>query len=246
MIKYIGKNKGFNVFEEGVDQDVMDMFHDFRDSLSDEELEIVELDEDIDELLESDLSDDYMKLLLVRLSSTDNIKAYRCLQQFSETAVDDLKKWSVVACQQSRALIEASLSDEERVFIVSGLGGLGDKLRYFAILNTHDNEVLSTWQTKVIRDELAFSADMNKADIEEVNVHETYVTILCLLPVDKSISAFFKTTVDSINELGNFLSEIVVVTNTKRFTEDEIQDYLLNGTDALFGEGVFPEDFDFE
>ncbi|MEA2041231.1 MAG: hypothetical protein U9N85_01585 [Bacteroidota bacterium] len=242
MLRYIGKNKDFNVFEQGVDQDVMEFFHEFKDSLSDEELEISDVDIDIEELQDDAVSEDFKKLLLVRLSSTDDIKAFRALQKFSSESAGELQKWSVVALQQSMAFVEASLSDEERVFIVSGLGGLGDKLRYFSILNTPEKEKLSDWQIKIIKDELFFSAEMAKGDIEELNVFDSFVSVLCLLPVDKSISEFFKTTVDNINEMGQFLSENVLVTNTKKFTEEQILEYIDEGPEALFGDDIYPNE----
>jgi hypothetical protein len=234
LIQYIGKDKRYNVFEEGVDQDVMEYFHEFKSILTDDDLLVDDPNSDINELFETDLPFDYIKLLLVRLSNIENIEAYRALQAYADKAEGEIKKWAVIACQQSRALIEGSLTDDEKVFIISGLGGKANMLRYFAIINTPDFETITEWQADIIKKELMYSADLRSAEIEDIETHDTFVTVSCLLPVDKSVADFFKTTVDNINELGNFLSEIIVVTNTKKFSPEEVKTYLREGPEALF------------
>jgi hypothetical protein len=234
LIQYIGKDKRYNVFEEGVDQDVMEYFHEFKSILTDDDLLVEDPKSDINELFENDLPLDYIKLLLVRLSNIENIEAYRALQEYVEKSEGEIKKWAVIACQQSRALIEGSLTDDEKVFIISGLGGKANMLRYFAIINTPDFELITKFQGDIIKKELAYSAELRSGEIEDIQIHDTFVTVSCLLPVDKSVADFFKSTVDNINELGNFLSEIIVVTNTKKFSAEEVKKYLHEGPEALF------------
>lgn len=234
LIQYIGKDKKYNVFEEGVDQEVMDQFHKFKDILTDDDLRTDNPEDDIRELFEEGLPFDYQKLLLVRLSQIEYIKAYRALQAFAEKSQGDVKKWAVIACQQSRAIIEGALIDEDKVFIISGLGGKADKLRYFAVMTTPDSEIITGNQADIIRKELQYSADTGGGIIEDIKVKNDFVTATCLLPIDKSVGNFFKNTVDNINELGNFLSEIVFVTNTKKFSDEEIKAYIKEGPNALF------------
>lgn len=244
LIQYIGKDKGFNVFEEGVDQQAMEDFHDFRYLLSEDDLEIQDLDTDIAELSEEGVAEDYLKLLLVKLSNVPEVKAYRALEKYVKQAEGEMKKWAVVALQQSRALVEGSLSDDDKVFIISGLGGQADKLRYFAVINTPEYETLSDWQKETIEKELQYNAELQSAVVEEINFGQSFATVVVLIPVHKSVAEFFKVSVDNINELGNFLSDVVVVTNTKRFSQDEVHNYLRNGPEALFEGEAFDEFYD--
>ncbi len=235
------KNKSVTILEQGIDNQVMIEFHTFKSQLTETELEIKNLDADIAKLQQNDISGYNTKMLLVKLSNIAEIKAYRALEKFVSKTDGELKNWAIVAMQRSRILIEDSLSDNEKVFIISGLGGLDDKLRYFTVINTNELETLTQWQKETIEKEIQYNAELYSAVVEEINFGDNYATITILIPIDKSIINFFSTAISNINELGKFISDLTLITNLKCLTKEEISDYLQNGPASILQNEYFYE-----
>ncbi len=242
--KYIA-NKNFNIFEQGVDEQTLLDFRNFRENVDIRELQIENLEQDIANLYNENISGYQLKLILVRLSGIADIKVYRTLEKFVKSAEGEIKKWAVIAMQYSRSLIEALLSDGDKILIISGLGGKGTKLRYFTLINSLDLKPFTKWQKETLEKELCYNAELNSIDIEEIKFEENYLTILLLAPIDKNILNFFQTVISNVNELGNFLSEIAIVTNTQKLTKEVIENYLKNGVKA-FDNMNFEEEYEIQ
>ena len=94
------------------------------------------------------------KKILCDLAFIDDVKAYRRIEKFIESASGTLKQWATLSLQESRMLLQSSLLDEQQVFISTGLGGKGKKLRYFVVfLSVNENEMLSSTQQKLLKDD---------------------------------------------------------------------------------------------
>ena len=78
----------------------------------------------------NDISLDEKKELLCKLASVEDVAAYRTLEKYLKQSPQDIYKWAFLALQESKMLLESSFLDENRVFISTGLGGKGRKLRY--------------------------------------------------------------------------------------------------------------------
>ena len=66
------------------------------------------------------------------LATLDDVSVYRAIENFSKQDTP-LKKWAIIALQQSRMLLQSTLLDDPGVFISTGLGGQGLLLRYFCV-----------------------------------------------------------------------------------------------------------------
>jgi len=166
------------------------------------------------------------KWLLVQLATIDNIEAFRTIERFVKEGEKDLREWAVLAFQESRMIIESSLLDENQVFISTGLGGKGAKLRYFIVLLSNSGEDFTEVQCKIIQSEFSYIFKQSEAEVEKYDFPGPMATILAIIPIQTPIKDLLNKSVDECNTLGNFIRSDFIVTNVKILTINEIQDFL--------------------
>lgn len=179
----------------------------------------------VEDLKNQDLPDDVIKTILVKLASVENVEAYRAIEHFAKNPKPGLRDWAILALQESRMLLESSLLDENQVFISSGLGGKGQKLRYFIILVSKKGNFFSDYQKRLIESEFETSLKKHQGEIEEIVHSDRFSTLLALIPLTAPLRDIFKEAVDECNEYGNFLMENFLITNIKTFSQDEISSF---------------------
>ncbi len=87
-----------------------------------------------DLLLDENIDVERKKELLSSLAKVDKPEAYRMLEAYRLNPDKELEQWSKLALQESKMVLETSLLGEAPIFISTGLGGKGNKLRYFIVL----------------------------------------------------------------------------------------------------------------
>jgi len=244
------------IFEEGIDLETQLEFEKTTKIFIKENKEKTEVLISENDLFNEGIATDIKKNLLIELSFSDDVKAYRLIEKFQNECVPELKKWAALALQKSRAHIEHSLSNEDKVYISSGLGGLGDKLRYFFVLSAKDDIIFNDLHKNIIKKEIDFTISKYQGIIEDVLFYNYYVTIVCLVPLQHSLDKIFKNILDDCNELGNFLSDKIIATNTEKINEETIEKILNEDPETIesfeqheesdfFGIDNFDDDDDF-
>ena len=214
----------FNILEEQIDIEVQKQYFEFahevrKRDISDECFECRE------ELFLNEISTKRKKEILSAISTVDDVKAFRTIEKYVENAntVLELKHWAILALQESRMLIQSSLLDDQQVFISTGLGGKGQKLRYFVVfINANINKILNKTQRKLVKNELIFVLDRNEGDFEVIDFLEGFSTAQVILPLKADIKSILKSVIEECNQYGNFLKEDMIVTNVKVLSRDEI------------------------
>lgn len=163
--------------------------------------------------------------MLVILATVDDISIYRAIENFSKQDTP-LKKWAVIALQQSRMLIQSTLLDDPGVFISTGLGGQGSLLRYFCVFVNRNTGELEDFQRSIIKNETEAAILPLKGIIEQIDFSDAYTTMLILLPIDTDLQPLFTTIIDECNQYGNFLHENMIITNVKKLDDSEIRTIL--------------------
>lgn len=166
------------------------------------------------------------KKLLVQLASTEDVKAYRIIEKYAKQADTSIRQWALLASQESRMLLQSKLLDQSQIFISTGLGGKGNKLRYFFALFTNNDIPFNELQQKVVKNEFEFICNKNKSEIEEIQFTENIATIVALIPIFIPIQNLFNNAISECNIYGNFLKENCIITNVKIMTIDEIKKYI--------------------
>jgi hypothetical protein len=226
--------KNFNILEEQIDVEVQVSYFERSKSVRKLKINQDELDLSIDHLFMDNIDVESKKDLLIRLANVDDVKSYRAIETFlSQTEDSELKPWATLAIQESRMLMESSLLDEQQVFISTGLGGKGDKLRYFIVGFLNDDQVFSDNQKIALEKEFAFTLSENEAELEKIRFENKFVLINALIPIKAPIKELLKGAINECRDLGMDLSEHFMVTNVKELEIEEIEAFLSSELDQL-------------
>ncbi len=177
-------------------------------------------------LFDSRYSLDGKKELLVQLACLEEVEAYRAIEKYLQEPDAELKDWAILAFQESRMLLRSKLLDENQVFISTGLGGKGSKLRYFIVLINSFDKSFDEFQQKLIRTEFDFFLNHYEAELEEVRFMNKYCSLLAVVPIKASIREVFKTAITECNQYGGFIRQNFIVTNVKTLNYEEIRDFV--------------------
>lgn len=179
-----------------------------------------------------DLFDDTVPLeekknLLVLFASLEKVEAFRIIEKYAKNPDPELREWSILALQESRMVIQSSLMDEQQVYISTGLGGRGQKLRYFVVMIGRDDNVdYSPVQKKLVQTELEYAVKHNDGELEEVTFDKNMAIALMLLPVKSDLQGVFSSVINECNQYGDFIRPDIIITNVKRMTVDEIKKFV--------------------
>jgi hypothetical protein len=214
--------ENFSILEEQIDIDVQMKYFEYT-----KEAARKDNAEDCfarrEELFDEAVVEERKKEILTGIAVYDDVKAYRTLEKFVQEADGPLKQWGILALQESRMLMQSSLLDEQQVFISTGLGGKGQKLRYFVVfLSEDEEELLNETQQKLLKDELIFELKKHDGIFETMDFMEGFSSTLVLLPLNVEIKSVFLDVIKECNQYGGFLQEDLIITNVKVLSRGEI------------------------
>lgn len=228
--------ENYSILEERIEIEVQMEYFEFSKAIREKNIS-AECFENREQLLDLQVGIQRKKEILSAIATVDDVKAYRAIETFVKDNKGDLKQWAVLAMQESRMLIQSSLLDEQQVFISTGLGGKGKKLRYYVVfINNLQTEILNSTQQKLLREELIYELKGNQGEFESMDFMEGFSTALIMLPLHSDIKKVFQNVVDECNQYGNFLNEDMIVTNVKVMSRGEILQLLHQKKSQAFDE----------
>lgn len=216
------KPQNFSILEEQIDLDVQMEYFEFSRSLNHAD-DFLALQEKKDLLYNPAIDKTVKKEVLARLAFSDEIEAYRILQTYVHQADEDLHDWAILAMQECRVLIASKLLDENQVFISTGLGGKGFKLRYFIVLLLRPKKRMTPLRERIISTEIETVLRKLAIDVESLHFASRFVTLLVMIPLDVTIRSAFDKIIASCNYYGNFLQEQFIITNVRILADNEIK-----------------------
>jgi len=169
---------------------------------------------------------DYKKYILSMLATSREVKAYRMLEDYVQHPDEDVSNWAYMALMESRISLESELSDEKQIYISTGLGGKGEKLRFYVLMLSRDRKPFLEYQRKVIEREFAYFLPKADCEIERLTIGEQYVELVFLILVRADIKLTLDKVINECNQYGDFLSDIFTITNVKELTEQEVTDII--------------------
>lgn len=215
----------FSILEEQVDINLQVEFFELVNELSENKREEKVVLEEANTLFNPETEIEKKKNLLAELSTIDKPESYRMIEKVVNAKDDELYSWSVLALQHCRIGLETSLLDENQIFISTGLGGKGEKLRYFIACKLKTGEYFSDTQKKVVQTEFEDIFKKNNCRIEKVTFVEKYVSIIALIPIEISIGNVIKSSIAECNQYGDFLYQQYLITNVKMLDYTEIKKF---------------------
>lgn len=177
-------------------------------------------------LSDPEATTDHKKFILSLLATSREVKAYRILEDYVQHPDDDVSNWAYMALMESRISLESELSDEKQIYISTGLGGKGEKLRFYVLILSRDKKPFLEYQRKVIEREFAYFLPKADCEIERLTIGEQYVELVFLIPVRADIKLTLDNVINECNQYGDFLSDIFTITNVKELTQQEIVDII--------------------
>jgi hypothetical protein len=211
----------YNILEEQIDIDVQMEYFESSKGIK-KTFDVVEALETKNDLFSTEKPISEKKIMISRLASIDNVEAYRALEKYRENPDPELKDWASLAIQESRMLLESSFLDENQVFISTGMGGKGSKLRYFVVFIAKPGKSFNPFCQKIVKSEMEFVFNKYDAEIEEYNFSDNYATVKTIIPLNVQLNEMFEDAVSECNQFGDFLEMNFIVTNVKELSFQEI------------------------
>lgn len=220
------KSLNVRIIEDRIDINVQMEFFDRVEELGETELDAEEIIEKSAWLYLPEVSEDDKKEILLQLSCLDDVKAFRKIEEFLKTGESNLMSWAGLAFQKSRLEMESSFLNEKSVLISTGLGGKGDKLRYFIVLLQSDDVAITENQKSLLESELKFHFAKNEAVLEKFICQNNLVSITCLIPLRIPVHTIIDSVISDSNACGEFIDTSFLVSNVKEMSFPEIEEWL--------------------
>lgn len=176
-----------------------------------------------DELTSEEATDVVDKrFLLSQLATSKSVRGFRLLEEYVKAPDPEVEDWACMALMEARIALESSFSDEKQIYISTGLGGKGQKLRFYLLLFSHNNQVFLDYQRKVVEHEFQYALPKSDCEIERIDISDQYAEIVFLMPVKADLKSMIDKVIKECNQYGDFLSNVYTITNVKELTKEEI------------------------
>jgi hypothetical protein len=229
--------KNFNILEEQIDVSIQMDYFERSNKLKNELILDKELDINLEKLNDSEIDSSSKKDILIKLAKVENVKAFRAIEDFLKLSLDkDIKAWATLALQENRMLLESTFLDEKQVFISTGLGGKGEKLRYFIVGFLDKENIFTEMQKEVLKKEFEYSFSENDCELEKIRFDNQYALLTALIPIKSNIKDILSKAIDECRDLGMDLSEHFMVTNVKELDIFEIEDFIHSQINKIEGD----------
>lgn len=154
---------------------------------------------------------------LVILAKTGDVSSYRKIEAFIQSGEQpELNGFAQVALKFARVKLESQLSDEPIGFISSGLGGKGNKLRYYFAITSA--EKINPKREQHITEELQLICKKTDSELESIENFGKYVLVKILVSMEHAIGLV----IEALIEKCEFADEGYFCTNVERPTEELI------------------------
>jgi len=200
----------FRVIENQINQKTIEEFYELSDQIIEDTL-----NNKVDFTKKTD------KEKLVVLAEIGDIKSYRKIEEIiKENRNIDLVEFAHVALKFARLNLENQLSDEPIGFISSGLGGKGNKLRYYFVIKS-SNRVNKSREQK-IREELNLICTNSDSELESIENFGNYVLIKILVSIEYAIGNI----IEQLIQKCQFADKEYFCTNVERPTNELIEKWI--------------------
>ncbi|MDR0844704.1 MAG: hypothetical protein LBN71_05735 [Tannerella sp.] len=214
----------FHILEQKVPVEIQMEYFRFSDRLRKEPDYLKNVDYDLyaTDLQNQDSPFEYKRHILSTLAISKQVKAYRILEEYAQAPSPELTNWAYMALMESRITLESELSDEKQIYISTGLGGKGHKLRFFVLLLAAKGNPFLEYQQQVIEREFAYALSKVDAEIDRLTIREKHVELVMLIPIQQDIKQLLEAIIKECNQYGHFISNNFTITNVRELDEKEI------------------------
>ena len=156
------------------------------------------------------------------LAISRSVKAFRLLEEYIKDPDPEVADWASLALMEARLLLETEFSDEQQIYIATGLGGKEGKMRLSLAFLAKEGIPLLPYQQQIVERELQFGLRQADVEIEQITLKPLYVCLTALVPMALNVQRVVGDIVATCNEYGDFMESGFLVTNVNEFTEESI------------------------
>ena len=138
--------------------------------------------------------------VLTKLSAIKLPKAYSVLKQFGDDGAKDLRDWAAIALMGSRLNLTEDFTGDNMVFVVSGMGGVNDSIRYNLVLFNRLDRPFSEFERSLITKECQYHLAHFSGQPDSLDVRDRYARLVFLMPISESPRLFLEALLAGINE----------------------------------------------
>lgn len=212
----------FHVLETSIPVDKQMEYFRYSENVK-KNMDLENIDYQIEVLNDVHSESEQKKYAMTFLAVSGDVKAYRALEAYSQKNIPVDSDWMQMSLLQAKITLESEFSDQKQIFISTGLGGKDHKLRFYALFKSNNLVSFSPYQVELIKKEMSFFIQEYDGETEEIVVEKNYFTVLFLIDLRVNIKNLLESALNECNQYGDFISRSFVVTNVKKYTEEEIQ-----------------------
>ncbi|WKN41428.1 hypothetical protein [Tunicatimonas pelagia] len=210
-----------NIFEKGISEESFNEFYKILGGIG-----------NADEKYKNDLisayrsspkscSEQEVKKALVLLSKKGDVQSYRLIERtYNENQNLSIKNIALVALRNARMYLESELMDEQFGIISTGLGGEGNKLRYYLAFRPRDREDCLPKGDIFSRMESLCST--LKSKVENVEEVKGCYLFKILLPTDLAVGVL----AEGFIEKNELLLDSYFCTNVEKPDDAQIESWI--------------------
>lgn len=214
-----------SVLKEGVSLSVSKDYVQFVSMTEGETPTSVEIAQKVQCLFDTDVSPEEKKKALVLLANQGTADACLTIRRFVETADSELMEWGILALEQCWLSVESDLFGRSAGMIVSGLGGEGERIRYFFAVQAKETIELTAHQEMIERSFRMVCKSFDSV-LESIKIYPDYATLLVLISQDVAVGGVIEEGIAESNRAGDWVEEHYFVTNNQIPETEELLSHL--------------------
>ena len=221
-----GELSNIDIIESPIDPSVQKEYHDLSDSIDFDNANYGEVLAETDQLFVGGTPIEAKKRMLILLAHLGTIESAKKLEKYLKVSERGLKDWAVLSLKECRMFLESVFLNEEGGFISTGLGGKGNKLRYYFIVSKRHGRPLTGAEKETVQEAFQASSDEYGLELEELTIEGDYAMVGILVPMEVAVGEVIEGGIRQCNITEEVLSVDYYVTNVGKPTKEEISRYL--------------------
>ena len=216
----------FSLIEDGIDLAVQKEYLRLSETIEFENIDYKRGLKESKKLFSEDIAIKAKKKLLILLAHSGTAESYQIIEKYLRHASGEWKQWALLSLKECRAFLESDLLEVEGGFISTGLGGKGDKFRYFFIVSSKGGLAFSETHRSTLKRAFEGIGQEYNAEIEKIHFEPDYAAIGMFIPADVAVGDIIEKGIRECNKKSDFLNFHYYVTNVKKPTNEELLKYL--------------------
>jgi hypothetical protein len=219
-------SNSFSLMEDAVDLAIQKEYLKLSETIDFDNVDFKDVLRESKKLLSENTPIETKKKILILLAHFRTAESYRIIEKYLHHSGGELRDWALLSLKECRTFLESDLLEMEGGFLSTGLGGKGNKLRYYFIVSSKGGLTFAETHRNTLQKGFETISQKYNSEIEEINFEINYAMIGIFIPMDVAVGDVIEEGISECNTMNEFLICHYYVTNVKKPTSEEISKYL--------------------